>query len=330
MAGGGRGGESCLSLSQRAVAGTRAGPARPRGGNKRQDPGPRARRCRPPLSWARVESAHVVGKFRDGKSGWASRGWGRGERAGLPLLLAQAKRKKRREAGVGVGGAGSTDLNRFRLPPPPAPGSRSGEARTASSRKARARLPPPPYFFFANPISTRAHIRRLCGFFSPLGKKTRRVKEERAKRRTPPRRCLHSVLLPGAGTPPPPARSLPALRRVPLGERARAPASEDAARLFGARAHIAAAAAGRRSRGEKGLASPSPSSHGTPRPAGPCRQAEGGREQRGGGRSRGPGEAHSGRPARRWMRRPGSLETTLPCDAPGRPQGPRPGAPRRL
>lgn len=101
--GGGRRGESRFSRSRRAAAGMRAGPARPRGGGRHRQPGPGARRCRPPPSWARVRGAHVVGKFRDSKSGRALRGWGGGERAGSPLLPAKAERKKAGGSGGGRG-----------------------------------------------------------------------------------------------------------------------------------------------------------------------------------------------------------------------------------
>lgn len=102
-AGGGHGGgESCHCWSGRAAAGMRAGPVRLRGGVKRQDPGPGAGQCRPAPSWARVRSAHVVGKFRDSKSGPALRGWGGGDRASPPLL-AEAERKKAERSGGGRG-----------------------------------------------------------------------------------------------------------------------------------------------------------------------------------------------------------------------------------
>lgn len=72
-------------------------------GQAPRDPRPGARRCRLPPSWVRVRGAHVVGKFRDSKSGRALRGWGGGERAGLPLLPAKAERKKAGGSGGGRG-----------------------------------------------------------------------------------------------------------------------------------------------------------------------------------------------------------------------------------
>lgn len=274
--------------------------------------------------WARVRGTHVGGKFRSSRSGPALRGV-RGNRGQSRPSLRQ-KGKKRREAEVG-GGAGSTDLNRFRLPLRPRE-ARAGRRGPSPPARPGRRSPPPPS---ANVyLKARAHTESVQHFY-PSGEKTGSVKEERAKPRTPPRCALHSVPRLGAGTPLPPARSLPALQRVPVGARARASALGDAGRLLGARADLATAAAGRRDRGDKSPASASPSSAGAPRPAGPRRQAEG----EGGGEEAGRAEAPeklaaSGPPAARpWMRRPGSLETTLPCDAPRGLQGPRPRAQQR-
>ncbi|XP_034497864.1 LOW QUALITY PROTEIN: inhibin beta B chain [Ailuropoda melanoleuca] len=63
--GGGHGGESCFSRSRRAAAGTRAGPARPRGGGKHRDPRPGASRCRLPPSWPPPPPPGVPGGSQD-------------------------------------------------------------------------------------------------------------------------------------------------------------------------------------------------------------------------------------------------------------------------
>lgn len=94
QAGGGCGGERCLSRSRRAAAGTRAGPARLRGGGQRRDPGPGARRCRPMPGWAGVRGAHVVRKFPDRRSGPALRGV-KGEGRG-PARSSFSRRQKER------------------------------------------------------------------------------------------------------------------------------------------------------------------------------------------------------------------------------------------
>lgn len=93
------------------------------------------------------------------------------------------KEKERREEGV-RGGPSSTDLQN--PPPPPPPGSPSREARTVSSRTPRTTLPP--LFFSCQRLSQRARTYGDCAAFLPLGeKRTGSGKEEKAKRRTPPR-----------------------------------------------------------------------------------------------------------------------------------------------
>lgn len=189
--GGGRGGENCFSRSRRAAAGTRAG-LRDRGEGASTE----GSQARSPSVSPAAQLGEGPGRPRGGKvsrqqkwpgiAGVGGRGAGR---------LAPPSREGRKEKSGGkrgwAWGAGGSDLNRFR--PPRGGGSRSGEARTASSRMARTRLAhPPPLFFYANVyLNARAHT-EIVRLFFPLGEKTRRVKEERAKRRTP-RQALHCV-----------------------------------------------------------------------------------------------------------------------------------------
>lgn len=189
---------------------------------------------------------------------------------------------------------------------------------------------PSPLFFLPTSISTRAHIRRLCGFFTPREKKNREWKGREGKAKnssgalcTPSHgwargRCCHRH------------RRLalsPALQRVPVGARARALDSGDTERLL-----AATAAAGRRDSGEKGPATAFPSSAA---PAGPLRRPgtgkQGGAEaQEKRAAARPPVDAAPGGAWRqlcrvtRWedcrARRPGGLGTS--CK-----KGPRSGAP---
>jgi hypothetical protein len=142
--------------------------------------------------------------FEVAKVACTARCGGDGRRATADCLSWRRQRgKKPREAGVG-GGAGSTNLNRFRLPLRP---REAGVGRRGPSPPARPGRHSPP--FFCQRLSQGARTYGDCAAFLPSGGKTRSVKEERAKRRTPPRRAQHSVPRPGAGTPPPP----PALSR---------------------------------------------------------------------------------------------------------------------
>lgn len=289
--------------------------------------------CREPVGVARHPAGRGTGaptwweSFETAKvAGHCGGGGGRGAGRLAPPSREGRKEKKRGEAGVGVG-SGRQRLEQ--IPPPRGGGQpeRGGTDSLLPHGQDEETSSPPPLFFMPTSISTRAHIRRLYGFFFPLGRKNEESKRREGKEKNSSAgSALCRGRAQGRGRHPP---ALSALRRVPVGGRARAPAPGNAARLLDAPIDLAAAAAGRRDRGEKGPASTSPSSQGAPRPAGPRRQEKGGK-QREGGRSGGPGGARSGRPARRWMRRPGSLETTLPCDAPGGLQGPRLGAPRRL
>lgn len=193
--------------------------------------------------------------------------------------------------------------------------------------------PSSPLFFLPTSISTRAHIRRLCGFFTPREKKKNREwkgREGKAKNSsgalcTPSHgrargRCCHRHL----------HRRLalsPALRRVPVGAQARALDPGDTERLL-----AAPAAAGRRDSREKGPATAFPSSAA---PAGPRRRPGAGkqggaeaREKRAAARP--PVDAAPGGAWRqlcrvtRWedcrARRPGGLGAA-------RKRGPRSGAP---
>lgn len=234
----------------------------------------------------------MVGKFRGSKSGLALRGRGGGRRGSPRPSLPRQKEKEQREEGVG-GGSGSTDLQN--PPPPPPPGSPSREARTVSSRTARTTLPPSFFFFFLpTSILTRTHIRRLCGFFTPRGKKEQGV--ERKRRRSEELllgRALHSEPRLGAGTllpQPQPPSCLPGLAAC---------ASRSANQGTRSRGHretlAASAAAGRRDSSEKGPATAFPSP--PPRPARAGSQAQESKEEQRPRKS-------APRIARRWMQRP--------------------------
>lgn len=270
----------------------------------------------------------MVGKFRGSKSGLASRrGWA-GRREPPRPSSPRQKGKERREERVG-GGSGSSDLQN--PPPPPPPGSLSKEARTVSSRTARTTLPPPPLFFSCQRLSQRARTYGDCAAFLPLGKKKNREwkgREGKAKNSsgalcTPSHgwargRCCHRH------------RRLalsPALRRVPVGVRARALDPGDTERLL-----AATAAAGRRDSSEKGPATAFPSSAA---PAGPLRRPGAGKQggaeaQEKRAAARPPVDAAPGGAWRqlcrvtRWedcrARRPGGLGAS--CK-----RGPRSGAP---
>uniref|UniRef100_A0AAA9SYA5 Inhibin subunit beta B n=1 Tax=Bos taurus TaxID=9913 RepID=A0AAA9SYA5_BOVIN len=89
--------------------------------------------------------------------------------------------------------------------PPATPGSGAGRrGKSPPARPGRDCLPPPPFFFLPTSITTRAHIRRLCGFFFTLGRKN-----EESKRRGQSEELLlgglRTLPRPGTGTRPPPA-----------------------------------------------------------------------------------------------------------------------------
>lgn len=184
----GRRGESCFSRSQNegracATAGRGAStgiPGREPVGVARR---PVGRGSGAPTWWESFETAKVAGHC-----GGGGRGAGR---------LAPPSREGRKEKSGGkrgwAWGAGGSDLNRFRPPPLRGKAGAGRHGQPPPAWPGRDSLTTtPPFFFMPTSISTRAHLRRLCGFFSPLGEKTRRVKEERAKRRTP-RQALHRV-----------------------------------------------------------------------------------------------------------------------------------------
>lgn len=216
------------------------------------------------------------------------------------------------------GGSGSSDLQN--PPPPPPPGSPSREARTVSSRTARTTLPPPPLFFLPTSISTRAHIRRLCGFFTPRGKKEQGVERKRRQSEELLGRALHSEPRLGAGTllpPPPPTSSLPGPAACASGSASQGTRSRGHRETFGRHCR------GRQKRQQR--EGPCHRLSLLRRPGRPAQAAR----SREAGRSRGPGEARRGSPARGCGAR-GSLETTLPGDALGGLQGPPPRRARRL
>lgn len=281
-----------------AEGGGRAGGRVCAAAGRRRAPGPWAGSPSvPPTAQLGGGPGRPRGEKVSGPQKWPGLAGGRGEGRGPARPSFSRRQRKGAEGKRGwAGGAGSTDLNRFRLPlpqpPPPAPGKRSGETRTVSSRTARTKLPPPFYFSANVYLNARAHT-EIVRLFFPLGRKN-----EESKRREQSEELLlvGSALCrgrSGAGTRPPPACSLPALRRVSQRGRPRRGRSETFRRSSPHRRRRAA----RRDRGEVGPAAASPTSPSAPRPAGPRRRAEGGR-RRGGGRSRGPGGARSGRPAR--------------------------------
>lgn len=188
--GGGRGGENCFSRSRRAAAGTRAG-LRDRGEGASTE----GSQARSPSVSPAAQLGEGPGRPRGGKvsrqqkwpgiAGVGGRGAGR---------LAPPSHEGRKEKSGGkrgwAWGAGGSDLNRFRPP-------RGGEAGAGRHGRPPPAWPgrdslTPPLFFYANVyLNARAHT-EIVRLFFPLGEKTRRVKEERAKRRTP-RQALHCV-----------------------------------------------------------------------------------------------------------------------------------------
>lgn len=219
-----------------------------------------------------------MGKFRGSKSGLASPG-GVGGGRGEALLTPPCQGRKRKSGGKrGWEEDQAAPTCRIRLPLRPRE-AQAGRRGPSPPARARTTLPPSSFFFFfflPTSILTRAHIRRLCGFFTPRGKKNREWKGREGKAKNSSLgalctlshgwargRCCHSHS----------HRRLavsPALRRVPVGARTRALDPRDTERLL-----AASAAAGRRDSSEKGPATAFPSSAA---PAGPRRQPGAGKQ----------------------------------------------------
>ncbi|XP_047299883.1 putative cuticle collagen 91 isoform X2 [Homo sapiens] len=155
---------------------------------------------------------------------------------------------------------------------------RARAGRYGPSPLARAGRHPPSPPFFCQRLSQRARTYGDCAAFFPLGRKNGESKrrETKEKNSSSASSALRAAARRGDAAAARPLSPGPAAGASTSASEGTAPG--DAARLFGARADLAAAAAGRRDRSEKGPASPSPSSPGAPRPAGPRRQAEGRRE----------------------------------------------------
>lgn len=213
--------------------------------------------------------------FEVAKVAWhrgAEWGGGRGEALLTPPCQGR-KRKSGGKRGWEEDQAAPTCRIRLPLRPREAQAGRRGPSPPA---RARTTLPPSFFFFLPTSILTRAHIRRLCGFFTPRGKKNREWKGREGKAKNSSLgalctlshgwargRCCHSHS----------HRRLavsPALRRVPVGARTRALDPGDTERLL-----AASAAAGRRDSSEKGPATAFPSSAA---PAGPRRQPGAGKQ----------------------------------------------------
>lgn len=211
---------------------------------------------------------------------------------------------------------------RIRLPLRP----REAQAgRRGPSPPARARTTLPPSFFFFFPanvyLNARAHT-EIVRLFYPSGKKEQGV--ERKRRQSEELllgRALHSEPRLGAGTllpqpQPPPPRCLPGLAACASRSANQGTRSRGHRETFGSQCR------GRQKRQQR--EGPCHRLSLLRRPGRPA-QAARRREAR---RSRGPGEARRGSPAGVCSAR-GSLETTLPGDAPGGLQGPRPRRARR-
>lgn len=221
--------------------------------------------------------------------------WHRGAGGGgspRPSLPRQ-KEKERREEGWEEDQAAPTCRIRLPLRPREAQAGRRGPSPPARPGRHSPLL----FFFLPTSILTRAHIRRLCGFFTPRGKKNREWKGREGEAKNSSLgalctlshgwargRCCHSHSHRRL------AVSL-ALRRVPVGARTRALDPGDTERLL-----VASAAAGRRDSSEKGPATAFPSP--PPQPARAGSQAQESKEEQRPRRS-------APRLARRWMQRPG-------------------------
>lgn len=159
---------------------------------------------------------------------------------------------------------------RIRLPLRPRE-ARAGRRGPSPPARPGRHSPLPPFFPANVYLNARAHT-EIVRLFYPSGKKEQGVERKRRQSEELLGRALHSEPRLGAGTllPPPPPALSPALRRVPVGVRARALDPGDTERLL-----AATAAAGRRDSGEKGPATAFPSSAA---PAGPRRQPGAGKQ----------------------------------------------------
>lgn len=104
-------------------------------------------------------------------------GGGREERASSPLL-AKADRERAEERG---GGRRIRQQRPAESASPSAPGKPERGGADRLLPHGPDDTPPSPLFFLPTSISTRAHIRRLCGFFTPREKKNREWKGREGK-----------------------------------------------------------------------------------------------------------------------------------------------------
>lgn len=348
--GGGRAASFVEGGGEGRAAGRRAGPALPRGGGERWDPGARGRRCRP----VRRPAGRGSGCPRGGKVPRQPKCPGTAGGGGEGASSSLRQKRKRRE---GNGGGGSGQHRPEQIPPlPPArhlsPPSPPPHPRRAPERGGtdgllplgQCETPLPPTPPFCQRLSQRARTWGDCA--APPGEGARRVREERPREELRAR-APHSVSArrgdAAAPRPPSPARG-------ECQRQKRSPAPGDAARLSGARAATATAGSGARAtRARRCLALlaglPAPR-----RPAG--RGREGGARRRaerrppadgcgapGAGRqlcrvTRGEDCRARGRGFRAARERtalPGALRTALAPlrSAPAPPAGPRRGRPAR-
>lgn len=225
-------------------------------------------------------------------------GWG-GE--GSQPVLSSFSLKQKEKSGGKLGWAGSGQHQPEQIPPPPPPAS-PPQPREAERGGAESLLPhgqgeiasPPPLFFSCQPLSQRARTYGDCAaFFSPLGEKTRRVKEEgKAKNSSSAGSALCRDRAQGRGRHPPlsPGPAACAGGRASKGTRA-----GDAVRLLGARTDIAVAAQAEKTRTRRAPPPPSLALGAPPARAGGRREAGG---EEAGGAEDPPERAAAGPPAR--------------------------------